>query len=221
MRIDHAMLFALIVVGVVIIARAIVAVGFNRGYAWYLRRHGLPEVSSVRQALLASWCGMRGLVTLATAFALPSDFPQRDLVVLIAFGVVIATLVVQGLTLGPVIRLLRLDRHESGASDVAKVRKQIAHAALASLDRTENEEAAPLRTIYGFMCEAILEPATGHRLIRFREHAMAAIAAQRAELERARLDNRINVSEYNDLLEDIDWWEIIALPDEGRRIEET
>jgi monovalent cation/hydrogen antiporter len=218
---DRAIIFALLVVGVVIVARGIVAVGFNRAYAWYLRRQGLPEPSTVRQALLASWCGMRGLVTLATAFALPPAFPQRDLVVLTAFGVVIATLVVQGLTLGPVIRFLGLDLHAAGAADIAKVRKQIAHAALTALDGADNEEAAPLRAIYGFMREAILEPAAGRRLVRFREHAMAAIAAQRAELERARLDNRINVSEYNELLEDIDWWEIVALSDEGRRIEET
>ena len=50
--------------------------------------------------MLIGWCGMRGLVTLATAFALPADFPQRDLIVLTAFAVVLATLVVQGLTLG-------------------------------------------------------------------------------------------------------------------------
>src|SRR5207249_7927181 len=44
-------------------------------------------------AVLVSWCGMRGLVTLATAFALPSTFPGRDLIVLSAFSVVLGTLV--------------------------------------------------------------------------------------------------------------------------------
>jgi monovalent cation/hydrogen antiporter len=52
---------------------------------------------------------MRGLVTLATAFALPLDFPSRDLIVLSAFSVVLATLVIQGLTLLPLVRLLGLD----------------------------------------------------------------------------------------------------------------
>ncbi len=47
---------------------------------------------------------MRGLVTLATALSLPSTFPERDLIVLSAFAVVLGTLVVQGLTLRPLIR---------------------------------------------------------------------------------------------------------------------
>jgi hypothetical protein len=47
------------------------------------------------------------------------------------------------------------------------------------------------------------------------------IAAQREKLEAARTENRINVDEYNWLLEDLDWWEIIALPEQLRRIEET
>jgi CPA1 family monovalent cation:H+ antiporter len=47
---------------------------------------------------------------MATAFALPDSFPQRDTVVLTAFCVVIATLVLQGLTLAPLVKLLKLDR---------------------------------------------------------------------------------------------------------------
>lgn len=65
---------------------------------------------------------MRGLVTLAVAFALSEDFPQHNLVVLAAFGVVLATLVVQGLTLAPPIKLLRLDRIEAPGADPAKAR---------------------------------------------------------------------------------------------------
>ena len=51
---------------------------------------------------------MRGIVTLAAAFALPIDFPDRDLILLIAFCVVVGTLVLQGLTLRPLILLLKL-----------------------------------------------------------------------------------------------------------------
>ena len=58
------------------------------------------------------WCGMRGFVTIATAFALPDSFPHRDTVVLTAFSVVLATLVLQGLTLAPMVRRLGLDRSE-------------------------------------------------------------------------------------------------------------
>ena len=86
---------------------------------------------------------MRGLVTLATAFALPADFPQRDLIVLTAFAVVLATLVVQGLTLGPLVRLLELDGESGVAGELATGRAELAEAALAAL---EGQQAPPPTT---------------------------------------------------------------------------
>jgi NhaP-type Na+/H+ or K+/H+ antiporter len=50
-------------------------------------------VPTIRGGLVVSWCGMRGLVTLAAAFALPEDFPHRDLILLTAFAVVLGSLV--------------------------------------------------------------------------------------------------------------------------------
>ena len=58
--------------------------------------------------IVISWCGMRGIVTLAAAFALPEGFPYRDLILLTAFAVVLGTLVIQGLTLRPLILALEL-----------------------------------------------------------------------------------------------------------------
>ena len=71
------------------------------------------------------WCGMRGFVTIATAFALPEVFPHRDTVVLTAFAVVLATLVLQGLTLGPIVQLLKLDRSEEAIGELASARNQL------------------------------------------------------------------------------------------------
>jgi CPA1 family monovalent cation:H+ antiporter len=163
---------------------------------------------------------MRGLVTLATAFALPASFPQRNLVVLAAFGVVIATLVLQGLTLRPVIRLLGVNQRSQGSDGFVAVQRELAKVALTSLNRTDAEEAVPLRAIYTFTSEAAARQGEGARLARFRQLALAAVSTQREALEQARAENRINIDEYNWLLEDIDWWEIVALPDEKRRIEE-
>src|SRR5262249_23585194 len=64
---------------------------------------------SLRSALVVSWCGMRGIVTLAAAFALPGDFPQRDLILFCAFFVVLGTLLLQGLTLRPLLLRVRLE----------------------------------------------------------------------------------------------------------------
>ena len=91
--------------------------------------------------MLIGWCGMRGLVTLATAFALPLDFPQRDLIVLTAFAVVLATLVVQGLSLGPLIRLLRFPPDDFYDRQMAAARVALIDAVLADLDDHGNRDA--------------------------------------------------------------------------------
>src|SRR3712207_1035044 len=53
-----------------------------------------------------SWAGMRGVVSLAAALALPAEFPGRDTILFLAFCAILATLVLQGTTLGPLIRRL-------------------------------------------------------------------------------------------------------------------
>ena len=61
---------------------------------------------TVEGGIVVSWCGMRGIVTLAAAYALPEVFPYRDLILLTAFAVVLGSLVIQGLTLRPLISII-------------------------------------------------------------------------------------------------------------------
>lgn len=103
-----ALRFAGAVVATVILTRLVVVVSFNRVMAVIWRMQGRPRQASVQQAIFVGWSGMRGFVTLATAFALPTNFPQRDTIVLTAFAVVLGTLVFQGLTLRPLISLSTL-----------------------------------------------------------------------------------------------------------------
>jgi CPA1 family monovalent cation:H+ antiporter len=56
------------------------------------------------------WGGLKGAVALALSLSLPSEFAHRDLIVALAFGVVLFTLLVGGVTTGPLIRVLGLDR---------------------------------------------------------------------------------------------------------------
>ena len=108
----HDLVLALEFAGLVVlgafVTRLVVVMIWNRLAARFasLRRGLKPP--TIGQGLVVAWSGMRGMVTLAAAFALPQDFPQRDLVVLTAFSVVLATLVVQGSTLAPLIRFFRL-----------------------------------------------------------------------------------------------------------------
>ncbi len=92
---------ALVVVAVVARSARLWVLAFN----WLARiipfLRGDYEPATTAQSILVGWCGMRGLVTLATSLALPADFPQRDLAVLTAFAVILRTLVFQGMTLVP------------------------------------------------------------------------------------------------------------------------
>jgi NhaP-type Na+/H+ or K+/H+ antiporter len=75
-----------------------------------------------REGVVLVWAGMRGAVTLAAAQSLPADTPQRSLLVLIAFVVAAGTLMVQGGTLGWLVRLLGLTGRDTGA-DLASARE--------------------------------------------------------------------------------------------------
>ena len=92
-----------------------------------------------RESAVASWAGMRGVVTVATALALPPTvdgggaFPGREEVVLVALLVVIVTLLVQGLTLAPLIRWLRVATDFDLRVDVRKLHRLAAEAALTEL----------------------------------------------------------------------------------------
>ncbi|RYE90717.1 MAG: sodium:proton antiporter, partial [Oxalobacteraceae bacterium] len=97
----HYAAFAATVLGVVIAVRAAWVLVFNAAVRWKVQVYGMPAHRPMLRPTFAggvaiAWCGMRGIVTLAAALALPEAFPQRDLIVFTAFAVVLGTLVVQG-----------------------------------------------------------------------------------------------------------------------------
>ena len=111
-------LVAVAVVATVILVRIAWLMTYGAAVRWKIRRFGAGDrrpvlPPTIRGGLIASWCGMRGIVTLAAALALPSGegasaFPYRDLIVFCAFAVVFGTLVLQGLTLKPLVLALPL-----------------------------------------------------------------------------------------------------------------
>ena len=113
-----------------------------------LRAHGGP-------AAAVTWTGMRGAVTLAAALALP-EFAERDLVIFLAFAVVVFTVVVQGLTLPGLIR--RLDFYEDGRIELKETKARIlaAKAAIERIEQLREEEwvreetADRMRALYEF-----------------------------------------------------------------------
>jgi CPA1 family monovalent cation:H+ antiporter len=120
--------------------------------ATYLPRRLIPRITEhdpsppwTYPAFIA-WNGMRGAVTIAAALLIPLHtdagvpFPDRDLIIFFAFAVVLATLVVQGLSLPLLIRVLRLEEDDGGAdSEDALARVRAAEAALERLDELVGE----------------------------------------------------------------------------------
>ncbi|HNG54903.1 MAG TPA: Na+/H+ antiporter [Nitrospira sp.] len=102
---------------------------------------------------LISWTGMRGIVTLAAALALPmttgtgAPFPFRSEIILISFAVILVTLVLQGLSLPPIIRWLRLEDEDDLDREQRLAREHAATAALARLDEVMTEDWVPREQI--------------------------------------------------------------------------
>ncbi|MEU6310147.1 Na+/H+ antiporter [Streptomyces sp. NPDC047014] len=74
--------------------------------------------------VIVGWAGMRGVVSLAIAFSVPMSVPHRDLILFLTFTTVIGTLVVQGLTLPPLIKALRLPPRDVQAETLAEAQAQ-------------------------------------------------------------------------------------------------
>lgn len=103
-----------------------------------------------RGVAVVSWCGMRGVVSLAAALSLPlmldngRPFIGRELVIACTLCVILTTLFVQGLTLEPLIRFLGLRADEDGAAEVRAAREKLLEAGVARLDEFCSQTSCPL-----------------------------------------------------------------------------
>jgi CPA1 family monovalent cation:H+ antiporter len=104
------------------------------------RRSQVMRRAGARERLVIGWSGMRGAVSLAAALALPLDFPLRNLILFLTFAVILATLVVQGLTLPALIRRLRLQGDSAEEQEELRGRLAATKAALDRLDQLAGEE---------------------------------------------------------------------------------
>ena len=109
---------------------------------WIRRRflHQNEPTPEARRVFVVGWTGMRGVVSLAAALALPtvlrdgSPFPHRGMIVFLTFCVIFVTLVLQGLTLPPLIRLLGLAGGAGPDCEELEARRIVTQAALSHLE---------------------------------------------------------------------------------------
>jgi len=188
---------------------------FNAVIRWRDRRFGFhpprpmlrPTVGS---GLIISWSGMRGIVSLAAALALPTGFPFRDLIVLTAFAVVLGTLVIQGLTLKPLLRALNLHDDDPVGREVRVARERALRAGLASFALDTSPVADAVRREFAVHLADPEADAAGsdraepaHRQL----HRRALEAARNAVVE-MRDQNEIGDDAFHRIEEQLDWLEM-------------
>jgi len=133
--------------------------------------HQNDKLPSWRGILVAGWTGMRGVIALAAAIALPetlangNPFPQRNLIVFLAFSVIFVTLVLQGLTLPFVVRVLGVAGSPKDETEHEEklARREMLDAALAYLEESRQENETEFQEIY--------DDLTGHY-----RHRLAAVS---------------------------------------------
>jgi monovalent cation/hydrogen antiporter len=181
---------------------------------------------SPRAAAVVAWCGMRGTVTLAAALALPAGhdgvapFPYRDLILFTAFAVVLGTLVVQGMTLRPLMALLQLADDGAVEGEVRLARVETLRAATSVLAAAPDvETAALLRRRYELLlrhAEATLDGGENgaaevqSELSAHADTVRAAAAAERRRLSALRADGTIGDDAFHRIEEELDWAELNA-----------
>ncbi|HKO75264.1 MAG TPA: Na+/H+ antiporter [Gaiellaceae bacterium] len=137
--------WAAVVALAVIAARFLWVIPGTYVTAW-TRRKKRPIQTPGRASIILGWAGMRGAVSLAAALALPfttdsgDAFPNRDLIIFLTFGVILASLVVQGLSFPALLKLIGLEDEGRGEKEENKARIHATEAALARLEELADED---------------------------------------------------------------------------------
>jgi CPA1 family monovalent cation:H+ antiporter len=204
-------------------AAAVSAAVIGARFAWVFATMWLPRICSWREALVITWSGMRGAVSLAAALALPlttdagASFPNRDLIVFLTFAVILVTLVGEGLTLPALIRALRLEDDGLAEKEDAKARIKAADAALARLEELLGEDwvrddtAERMRGLYNFRrdrfssrFDAESDGAIESRSVDYQRLRRELLDAERAALLNLRRARLIDDGVYRRVLRDLD-----------------
>ncbi|MFD9729938.1 Na+/H+ antiporter [Streptomyces sp. NPDC059072] len=183
--------------------------------------------------VIVGWAGMRGVVSLAIAFSIPVTVPHRNLILFLTFTTVIGTLVVQGLTLPPLIRLLKLPPKDVQAETLAEAQAQSEASRAAEdrlselLEQPENSTLPPpladrLRTVLERRRNAVWErlgevnPVTGESADDiYRRLAGEMIEAEREVFVQLRDHRRIDDEMLRALLRRLDLEEAAAYREQG------
>lgn len=188
---------------------------FNAFERWRYRKLDLnlprPLMNpTIGSGLVVSWSGMRGIITLAAALALPLQFPYRGLIVLTAAAVVLGTLVIQGLTLKPLLRMLDIHDDDPVGREEALAYRAALDAALATIDGNDSPVADKVRlkfkgdfTFEHAATETVRQKISDHRAL----HGAGMRAARHAVLA-MRSREEIGDDAFHRIEQKMDWIEM-------------
>ena len=228
--------YAAVLSAVVVLVRLLYIVPGAYLLPWFRRRIGKrSDYPPLRQVLFVGWAGIRGADSLVIALALPlrtasgQPFPARSLIIFLTFAVILATLLLQGLTLPLVIRSLGLHPDGREKQEEASARLKSARAGLARLNELSNHDWAPAHLV-----KDLLETYTHrtHRLSEdehvahrnqdrkdnqaYRRLRLEMIAAERPEVIRLRDADHIGDEVLRRVQQDLDLEEVLLTnPEEG------
>jgi NhaP-type Na+/H+ or K+/H+ antiporter len=176
-----------------------------------------------RPRFALAWSGMRGAVSLAAALAIPlktdagAPFPGRDLIIFLTFAVIFATLVIQGLSLPPLIRWLNVARDGSEETEEIRARLVATKAALSVLDDLEAEDwtredtIERMRRMYDYRkrrfaarAGKIEDDGYEDRSLAYQQVVQSVLAAQREALVLLRNDGEISNEVMNRVIRELD-----------------
>ncbi|MCX8255010.1 Na+/H+ antiporter [Beijerinckiaceae bacterium RH AL1] len=217
-RLAFALSFAFAILLVCILARLAWVAFYGTIRARPLGRIGrLPQGvkdgrSFARGGVVIGWCGMRGIVTLAAAFALPENVPHRDLMLLTAFVVVLGTLTIQGMTLKPLVQWAGLEDDDPVGREIGRARTEINRAALSAIESEKGAAADGLRAEYAEILrlaedhpDGFAPPQTSQDALRLR-----SIEAARSRLHEMRASGDIGNDAFSRLEFELDRAELHA-----------
>jgi Na+/H+ antiporter len=171
------------------------------------------------EVFIMSWCGMRGIVSLAAALALPvaiengDPFPYRDLLIFLTFVVIAVTLVVQGLTLSPLIKALKVGTKPGSDEEHVRARLALGRAALKAIEEVSGRERMPgdlvarIRAEFADRMQAAAPHDENSSFGFAKELRYAAVKAERQELIRIWRAGDISDEVLHHLEEELDYEE--------------
>jgi len=176
-----------------------------------------------RWRLVIAWSGMRGAVSLAVALAVPTatdaggEFPSRDLIVFLTFAVIFFTLVVQGLSLPPLIRRLGVSGGDADADEEVRARLIATKAALAEIDSlagqewTRDDTIERMRAFYEYRKRRfaartgkIEDEGYEDRALAYQQMLQRVLRAQRQALLQLRSEGKLSNELMNRIMRELD-----------------